>query len=98
MSHVDDEPTNSELLAHCRTALERLRVVLRDEPGPAAARRLARVDLALDWLAAGYYGRCGICYQPLDAASLRHDPERMVCGPCSQRPPRRREAVTEAAW
>lgn len=82
MSTTSDE-VPAALLRECRTELERLHTVLRDEPGRFAADRLARVELALHWLAAGSYGRCGICRRRLDDARLRESPEHLVCASCA---------------
>lgn len=75
-----------KLLMECRSELERLRTVLSDEPGRFAADRLARVELALRWVAAGYYGRCGICRARIPDEVLRRTPERLVCAACARRP------------
>jgi RNA polymerase-binding transcription factor DksA len=98
MDHETDDEARLELLAYCRGELERMRAVLRAEPGGHAAGHLVRVERALHWLASGYYGRCGICGRSLDSATLRRSPERMICGACSQRPHPEQSVLTAAPW
>lgn len=96
-SAVDD--ISPQLLRECRSELERLHTALHDEPGRYAADRLARVDLALRWVAAGYYGRCGICRGRIPDEILRRCPERLVCSACARRNADEDQApTTVAAW
>jgi hypothetical protein len=99
MTRAADE-ISPKLLMECRSELERLHAVLRHEPGSFAANRLARVDLALRWITAGYYGRCGICRGRIPDEVLRRTPERLVCGACMRRSaaPEDQAPTTVAPW
>jgi DnaK suppressor protein len=45
----------------------------------AAARRLEEIDAALDRVAAGTYGRCVVCGEPIPAARLAARPFAATC-------------------
>jgi uncharacterized protein (DUF302 family) len=49
------------------------------------AEELRAIDLALDRLATGTYGRCMDCGAAIDAARLEHMPEAIRCLACQQR-------------
>jgi DnaK suppressor protein len=50
-----------------------------------ARARLAQIDAALRRLAAGSYGRCEACGQPIAAARLTARPETATCITCAAR-------------
>ena len=54
-----------------------------------ARRRLADVDAALARAAAGDYGRCAECGQPIAAERLAARPHARTCITCASRPARR---------
>ncbi len=94
------DESSPKLLMECRSELERLQAALPHEAGRFAADRLARVDLALRWIAAGYYGRCGICRARMPDEVLRRTPERLVCSRCMRRGARAEDEAptTTAPW
>jgi RNA polymerase-binding transcription factor DksA len=55
----------------------------------AAERHLAEVDLALERLAAGLYGRCQDCGAAVPAERLAASPTALSCVRCATTPPGR---------
>ena len=78
-----------------------------DEPGTAlrrlmsravAARRaLAETDEALARLAAGRFGRCECCAEPIPMPALQAQPEARYCPPCTAETPRASCGTAELA-
>lgn len=68
---------------------EQLRATLRQ-----AAAQVEEIDAALARLAAGTYGRCEVCGDPIGAGRLEIQPWARTCVTCAARPDRRGPAGT----
>ncbi|MBT2380072.1 TraR/DksA family transcriptional regulator [Streptomyces sp. ISL-111] len=55
-----------------------------------AREHLAELDLAMDRLASGDYGRCEVCGEPVPAARLEVRPAATTCVGCADRSAERR--------
>lgn len=51
---------------------------------PAAERRLAEVEAALERVESGSYGRCASCGAAMEDAALAADALRLLCPRCAE--------------